>query len=76
MAGRLVDTTKKMKIRLSILGPGKIHGEADVALYRNYTTTLRCIENNSEAYLMDRQDFFRLIKKNDEAWRLMFANAT
>ena len=75
MTSRLVDTTKKTKIRLTILGPGKTHGEADVALYRNYTTTLKCLENDSEAYLMDRQDFFRMFKKNDEAWKLMFQNA-
>jgi hypothetical protein len=47
----------------------------DVVLYKNYTSTLKCIESNSEAYLMKRKDFLRLFKTNEEAWRLMFIHA-
>lgn len=60
------------KIRLSILGPGQVFGDIDVILCRKFTTTLKCIENNSEGYIMEREHFLRLFKTNEEAWKIMF----
>jgi hypothetical protein len=72
---RVLDTTQKVKIRLAILGKGQVHGEGDVVLCRNYTTTLKCIERGSEAFVMNREDFLRLFKTNEESWRIMFDGA-
>ena len=66
----------KPKIKISIIGPGKVFGEDDVVLKRNYSTTLRCIERNSEAYLMPREDFLRIFKGNEHAWTSMFNQAS
>ena len=75
LATHLTDSMSKVKIRLSILGPGQVHGEGDVVLNRHYTTSLRCMENDSEAFLMNKDDFMRLFKSNDEAYKIMFAAA-
>lgn len=72
MISRLQETSQKVRIRLLVLGRGQTYGESDVVLNRNYTTTLRCIENNSEAYVMPREEFLRLFKTNEEAWKVMF----
>jgi len=60
---------------LSVLGPEQLHGEWDVVMDKNYSTTLRCLEEDSEAFVMNRPDFMRLFKTNEEAWKIMQANA-
>ena len=64
-----------MKLRLAVLGPGQIHGEGDVVLDKNYTSTLRCIEQDSELFIMNRDDFLHLFKQNEAAWRIMYQDA-
>ena len=63
-----------MKIRLLVLGRGQTYGESDVVLNKKYTTTLRCIQNDSEAFVMPREEFLRLFKTNEEAWKVMFTD--
>ena len=41
-------------------------------LGRSYTTTITCIENGSEGYLMRRDEFLRLFLANEVAWAIMF----
>jgi CRP-like cAMP-binding protein len=74
MAGRL-EATHKVKVRLAILTAGQLHGDGDVVLRRHYTTTLRCVERDSEAYLMNKDVFLRLFRGNGDAWKRMFAHA-
>lgn len=57
------------------MGPGHIFGNDDLILGRNYTTTLKCLENDSEAFVMTREDFLRLFKSSEDAWELMFEHA-
>ena len=64
-----------MRIRIAVLGVGQTHGEGDVVLDNNFTTTLKCIEHGSQAYVMSRRDFLRLFKTNEEAWRIMYSYA-
>ena len=71
MASRLQDTLQRVKIRLSVLSAGQMHGEWDVVMDKKYTTTLKCIEEDSEAFVMNRPDFMRLFKTNEEAWKIM-----
>ena len=33
---------------------------------------MKCVKNGSELYVMKRDDFMRLFKTNEEAWRLMY----
>ena len=72
---RVQDENAKVKIRIGILGPGHIFGNDDLILGRNYTTTLKCLENDSEAFVMTREDFLRLFKSSEDAWELMFEHA-
>jgi len=60
---------------LTNLGPSQSFGEADVVLGRSYTTSIKCIENNSKGYLMKRDDFLRLFASNENAWKIMFEHA-
>jgi CRP-like cAMP-binding protein len=76
MNSRMQDVNSKHKIKLTILGEGQLFGDDDVILKRNYSCTLKCIQNDSEAYLISRHDFLRLFKGNEEAWRLMFESAS
>ena len=64
-----------MRIRLAVLGTGQTHGEGDVVLDNNYTTTLKCMEHGSEAFVISRRDFLRMFKSNEEAWRIMYSYA-
>ena len=43
-----------------------------MVLARSYTTTIKCIENDSMGYLMKRDDFLRLFASNENAWNIMF----
>jgi hypothetical protein len=45
-------------------------------LKRPYTSSIKCIENDSEAYMMPRDEFLRMFKINEEAWRVMYATAS
>ena len=64
------------KIKLSNIGPLQIFGDDDCLLKRNYTCSLRCVKRGSQAYLMQREDFLRIFKGNEDAWDSMFKAAS
>ena len=69
---RLQAANGQCKIRLTTLGPSQSYGESDVVLGRSYTTTITCMENDSQGYLMKRDDFLKLFTNNEAAWNIMF----
>ena len=69
---RLLDINQRPKIKIAIIGTGKVFGEDDIVLKRPYSNTLRCLERDSEAYIMPKDDFIRLFRGNENAWKIMF----
>ena len=47
----------------------------DMVKNRGYTCQMRCEEKNSECYVLNREDFCRIFKGNDEAWKKMLEDA-
>jgi CRP-like cAMP-binding protein len=72
---KLAERSKKIRIKLGVLGQGQLFGEEDCILKRSYTTSLKCTRYGSQAYIMPRADFLRLFQKNEEAWKVMFTGA-
>ena len=52
-----------------------MHGEDDAISMRPYQSTLTCTENNSEIYIMQRNEFYRTFKTSPEVWKRVVHHA-
>ena len=59
---------------MSVIGEAQLFGDEDIMLKRPYSSSLRCIQNDSEAFMMPGEEFLRLSKMSDEASRIMHAS--
>ena len=71
-AGGKISLRKKAKnsdIRIAIIQKGQIFGHDDVVNDRCYTTSVKCVSNNCQLYVISAHEFYHKLKKDDTCWK-------
>jgi len=61
--------------KVKVLGSGNMIGEEDAVAFRNYTTSLKCVSNHGELLAIKTQDFYSIVRPNEETWKYIKANS-
>jgi CRP-like cAMP-binding protein len=59
-------------IKLSLLGVGLVFGDDDILTNRPYKASLKCVRNDSVVFLLQRDEFLRIFRTENETWNLQF----
>ncbi len=59
-------------VKLSLMGPGLVFGDDDILTNRPYKASLKCVTNDSLVYLLQRDEFLRIFRTENETWNVQF----
>ena len=54
------------------MGPGLVFGDDDILTNRPYKASLKCVTNDSLVYLLQRDEFLRIFRTENETWNVQF----
>lgn len=60
-------------VKLSLLGVGLVFGDDDILTNRPYKASLKCVRNDSIIYLLQRDEFLRIFRTENETWNVQFS---
>ena len=63
------------RVKVALLGEGRIHGEDDAIALRPYQASLICSVSGSEAYELTRAEFYRAFKTQSDCWKTALKSA-
>jgi len=55
---------------MSLLGVGLVFGDDDILINRPYKASLKCVRNDSVVYLLDRDEYLRIFRTENETWNV------
>lgn len=63
----------KSAIKLAQLSPGLVFGNDDVLADRKYRATLTCISQKGSVMILNREEFLRIFRTENESWKVQFS---
>ena len=66
---------EKSAVKLAQLSAGLVFGNDDVLADRKYRATLTCISLKGTIMILNKEEFLRIFRTENESWKVQFSQA-